>query len=229
MPPCLNRKNVIMKILILGATGRTGKYLLEEALSRGFEVNILVRDSKKVKIKSDKLSVFEGNPSNLIELKTAITGCKSVISGLNISRYSDFPWSKLRTPKDFLEKTVLNIIELNKTNPLEKVMVISAWGVSDTKQDIPFWFRWLIENSNIKYGYLGHEQQEKLLKNSNLNWTSVRPVGLTNFERNEEVLTSMNNFPKPNLTISRKSVAQFMLGIFENNSYENQSVTIFAK
>jgi putative NADH-flavin reductase len=218
-----------MKILILGATGRTGKYLLEEALRLGFEVNILVRDSKKVKIKSEKLSIFEGNPSNLSDLEKALIGCKSILSALNISRNSDFPWAKLRTPKDFLEKTVQNLIDLNKSNPLKKVILVSAWGVNETRQDIPFWFRWLIENSNILYGYLGHEQQEKLLKNSNLNWTSVRPVILTNFESKEDILTSINNFTKPKLTISRKSVASFMLEILENKTFDNQTVTIFAK
>jgi nucleoside-diphosphate-sugar epimerase len=226
--PLSNKQNS-MKILILGATGRTGKYLVKEALNRGFEVNILVRDSKKVELKSEKLNIFEGDTTNIQDLKTALTDCKSVLSALNISRNSDFPWSKLRTPKDFLEKTVQNIIEVGKIKPIEKVILISAWGVSDTKQDLPFWFRWLIENSNIRYGYLGHEQQENLLKNSNLNWTSVRPVGLTNFEKNEDVITSINNFPKPNLTISRKSVAQFMLKILGNKTFDNQTVTIFAK
>jgi putative NADH-flavin reductase len=41
------------KLLILGSTGRTGKYLLKEALSRGFEVNILVRDTKNVTVTSE--------------------------------------------------------------------------------------------------------------------------------------------------------------------------------
>lgn len=218
-----------MKILILGATGRTGKYLLEEALNKGFNVNILVRDAKKVKIKSDLLNIFEGNTTNLEDLKKALNGCSSVISALNISRNSDFPWSKLRSPKDFLEKTVQNIILASKTNPLEKVIVISAWGVGETKKDLPFWFRWFIDNSNIKYGYLGHEQHEKLLKNSKLNWTSVRPVGLTNFEKREEILTSTNNFPIPKLTISRKSVARFILEVLESKIFERQAVTIFAK
>ncbi|MES2794734.1 MAG: NAD(P)H-binding protein [Bacteroidota bacterium] len=218
-----------MKILILGATGRTGKYLLKEALNRGFEVNILVRDSKKVKVKSEKLNIFEGNSRIIEDLRKAINGCNSTLSALNISRNSDFPWANLRTPKDFLGKTVQNIIDLNNTNPLEKLIVISAWGVDDTKKNLPFWFRWLVDYSNIKYGYLGHEEQEKLLQNSDLNWTSVRPVGLTNFEKNEEIQTSQNNFPKPNLTISRKSVAQFMLDILVNKLFENQAVTIFAK
>jgi putative NADH-flavin reductase len=207
------------KLLILGSTGRTGRYLLEEALARNFEVNILVRDIQKVNIESEKLTIFEGTPSNKEDLAKALYGCTHVLSALNISRNSDFPWSGLRTPKDFLEKTIQNLIDLSKTNPLKNVMVISAWGVAETKQDIPFWFRWMIDFSNIKYGYQGHEQQEKLLQNSDVNYTIIRPVGLTNFEKSKPIIVTKNNSTKPNLLISRKNVAGFMLDVLEDGAF----------
>jgi putative NADH-flavin reductase len=214
------------KLLILGSTGRTGKLLLAEALERGFEVNILVRDILKVTIESEKLTIFGGTPANKEDLSKALHGCTHVLSALNISRNSDFPWSGLRTPKDFLEKTIQNLIDLSKTNPLKNVMVISAWGVAETKQDIPFWFRWMIDFSNIKYGYRGHEQQEKLLQNSDLNYTIIRPVGLTNFEKTKPIIITKNNSPKPNLLISRKNVAGFMLDMLEIKSFYKQIITI---
>jgi putative NADH-flavin reductase len=72
------------KLLILGSTGRTGKYLLKEALTRGFEVNILVRNTKKISVDSEKLTVFEGTPSNKEDLTKALQGCTHVLSALNI-------------------------------------------------------------------------------------------------------------------------------------------------
>jgi uncharacterized protein YbjT (DUF2867 family) len=207
------------KLLILGSTGRTGKLLLAEALARDFEVNILVRDILKVKSTSEKLTIFEGTPANKEDLAKALQDCTHVLSALNISRNSDFPWSGLRTPKNFLEKTIQNLIDLSKTNPLKNVMVISAWGVAETKQDIPFWFRWMIDFSNIKYGYLGHEQQEKLLQNSDLNYTIIRPVGLTNSEKPKPIIITKNNSPKPNLLISRKNVSGFMLDVLEGGAF----------
>jgi putative NADH-flavin reductase len=214
------------KLLILGSTGRTGKYLLEEALARDFEVNILVRDVQKIKIQSEKLRIFEGTPYNKEDLEKALQGCTHVLSALNISRNSDFPWSGLRTPKDFLEKTIQNLIDLSKINPLKNIMVISAWGVAETKQDIPFWFRWMIDFTNVKYGYLGHEDQEKLLKSSDLDWTIVRPVILTNNKIIKPVLASLHNHPKPNYLISRMNVANFMMDILGKNLYVKQTPTI---
>jgi uncharacterized protein YbjT (DUF2867 family) len=215
------------KLLILGSTGRTGKYLLKEALLRGFEVNILVRDTKKVTVTSEKLNVFEGTPYQKEHLAKALQGCTHVLSALNISRNSDFPWASLRTPKDLLAKVVQHLIDLSPTNPIENVMIISAWGVAETRNDIPFWFRWMIDYSNIKYGYLGHEQQEKLLINSDLNYTIIRPVGLTNFENQKPIIITKNNTPKPNLLISRKNVAGFMIGFLEDiNTFSKQILTI---
>jgi putative NADH-flavin reductase len=217
------------KILILGSTGRTGKYLLAEALVKGFAVNVLVRDAKKITISSEKLRVFEGNPSNKEDLAKALQGCTHVLSALNISRNSDFPWAKLRTPKDFLEKTIQNLIDLSKTNPFENIMVISAWGVSETRKDIPFWFRWTIGFSNIKYGYLGHEQQEKLLQTSDLNYTIIRPVGLTNSDKPKPIIVTKDNVPKPNLLISRKNVANFMLDVLEKEAFFREVISISEK
>ncbi len=214
------------KILLLGATGRTGKYLLEEAIDRGFSVNILIRDTTKVALNAERLKVFEGNPADFEALTKASQGCNIVISALNISRTSDFPWAKLRAPKNLLAKTIGHIIELNNTLKFQRIIVISAWGVAETKKDLPFWFRWLIDYSNIKFGYLAHEQQEKLLECSNMNWTSVRPVGLTNFEKLKPIITSQNNIPKPKLVISRKNTAHFILDIVENGQFINQTVSI---
>ena len=214
------------KLLILGSTGRTGKYLLAEALARDFEVNILVRDAQKVKVSSEKLRIFEGTSSNKEDLAKALQGCTHVLSALNISRNSDFPWAGLRTPKDFLEKTVQNLIDLSKTHLIENVVVISAWGVAETLKDIPFWFRWMIDFSNIKYGYQGHEQQEKLLQNSEINYTIIRPVALINSEKLKPVVVTKNNTPKPNLLISRKNVAGFMLDVLEEKRFDKQAITI---
>jgi putative NADH-flavin reductase len=214
------------KLLVLGSTGRTGKFLLEEALARGFKVNILVRDAKKIMVTSEKLYIFEGTPYQKEDLAKALQGCTHVMSALNISRNTDFPWSGLRTPKDFLEKTIQNLIGLSKTNTLKKVVVISAWGVAETKQDIPFWFRWMINFSNIKFGYQGHDQQEKLLQNSDVNYTIIRPVGLTNSENLKRIIVTKKNIPKPNLLISRKNVAGFMLNVLEEESLNREVITI---
>lgn len=216
-------------ILILGSTGRTGKWLLEEALKRDYSINVLVRDKSKI-APHTQLRIFEGSPSNKNDLTNAVEGCEIVMSTLNISRNSDFPWAKLKTAEFFLSQTMQNLIEIGKLGKVKKVIFTSAWGVNETKKDIPWWFRWLIDNSNIGVAYKDHERQEKLLDKASLNYTAVRPVGLTNSLTTQKVrVTLENNMSIPNLTISRLSTAKFMLDCLEQSIYNRQKPIISAE
>lgn len=214
-----------MRILILGATGRTGKLLLKTALEEGFEVNCLSRNSSRIQ-PAEKLQVFEGNPANSEELEKAMQGCEYVLNVLNISRTSDFPWAKLRTPSNYLSEVMKNLIPLAEKQSIKGVIVCSAWGVAETKKDIPFWFRWMIDYSNIGVAYRDHERQEELLSKSSLPWTIVRPVGLTNFRSQENIRVSLNNTPKPSLMISRQSLARFLLQCIKEENLRGKKPAI---
>jgi putative NADH-flavin reductase len=215
-----------MKILILGATGRTGRQLLSQALKAGYEVNVLVRNRAAVVIKSDKLIVFETQTFDELALEQAIMGCDAILSALNIARTSDFPWASLRTPSTFLSDTLINVYTVAEKLGVKRIVLTTAWGVSETKADIPGWFRWLIDNSNIGVAYRDHERQETFLKTTRLDWTAVRPVGLTNSTTDKPVLVTTNNQPKPTLMISRYNVAKFMLNILAKAMYQQQAITI---
>lgn len=148
-----------MRILLLGATGRTGQLVLKDALKKGFSVSCLARKTERIP-QHERVSIFEGDPTNIADLKNAVQFCDTVISVLNISRKTDFPWSSIRTPKTFLSDTMNTIVSLSNIHKFKKIIVCSAWGVGDSRKDIPFWFRWTIDFSNIRYAYEDHERQE---------------------------------------------------------------------
>ena len=158
-----------MKILLLGGTGRTGKWVLDQALGKGYPVYALVHDPKQVEpVNHPGLQLFSGSPLNKASLKKAYQGCDAIIHVLKISRSNDFPWAPLRTPKNLLSQTLSNILDLPSITSCKRMVICSAWGVSDTWNDIPFWFRWLIDSSNIGPAYLDHERQEVLVRASSL-------------------------------------------------------------
>ncbi|NRB48728.1 MAG: NAD(P)H-binding protein [Saprospiraceae bacterium] len=218
-----------MKICLLGATGRTGKAVLSQALERGWEVNALVRDTQKVAIQSERLHLITGTPSDRTDLAKALAGCQAVINTLNISRKSDFPWARLRTPERFLSEVANHLIELLPQNEIERIVFTTAWGVGDSAKDIPAWFRLLIQRSNIGYAYADHERQEALFEASDLQWTAVRPVGLTNSNSSRDLIVSIDNSPKPTLMISRKRVAQFLLDCLADAAYIGEKPVVSEK
>ena len=213
-----------MKILLLGATGRTGKLVLEKALAGDHQVNILVRNSNRIK-QQPGLIIFEGDPANQADLQKALSGCHYVISALNISRKSDFPWSPLRTPPTYLSDVMQGLLSITD-NQLKRIIICSAWGVSETREDIPKWFKWFIDNSNIKFAYHDHERQEKMLERSQFEWTIVRPVGLTNAKAEQSVKESFDNQPRPSLTISRKAVANYLVKSLKDDGLSRKKVVI---
>ncbi|MEO9803952.1 MAG: NAD(P)-binding oxidoreductase [Reichenbachiella sp.] len=214
-----------MRILLLGATGRTGKLVLTSALKEGYSVNCLVRKPDKTEAQ-DGMQVFEGNPSDEHALQSAMEGCECIMSVLNISRHTDFPWSALRTPENYLSEVMSQVIPMAEERNIQRIIICSAWGVAETKKDIPGWFRWFIENSNIGKAYEDHERQEQLLMQSNLNWTIIRPAGLTNSRKKQEIRESFNDVPKPALTIGRQSVARYMVSSIDNEQLIKQTVVI---
>jgi uncharacterized protein YbjT (DUF2867 family) len=159
-------------------------------------------------------------------LEEAITGCDAILSALNISRKSDFPWSKLVSPPNFLSESMANVVLLATRLDIQRVIVITAAGVGDSARYTPGWFRWIIRHSNIGITYEDHERQEQALTNSTLRWTIVRPVGLTNAEKEKPVRVTVPGLEKPGFTISRMNVARFMIDILEQDKYVHDKPTI---
>lgn len=215
-----------MKILILGATGRTGRLIVEEALKQGYDLNVLVRDKNKMPFNSKSIEIYEGTPTRRTDLAAAMHGCDLIISALGIVRASDAPWSKLITPKNFISESIKNVIAEADQQNVKRLITISAWGVGETKKQIPFWLRWLIDYTNMGPVYEEHEKEEKLLANSNLNWTAVRPVALSDSKKIKTLKVSFNNLPKPSLQISRQSVAKFIVDVVKSDKYDLKSPTI---
>jgi uncharacterized protein YbjT (DUF2867 family) len=216
------------RILLLGATGRTGYEVLQQSLDLGYRVNVLVRDGKKIDLENERLRVFEGDTRIPKDLNFAIEDCQAVISCLNISRKSDFPWAPLRTPEDFLSMTMKTLIKVCQEKEVKRLIFTSAWGVGDSRPFIPGWFGWLIDNSKLSCAYLEHERQEALVRNSGLDWTIVRPVRLTNSQKPKIAKVILDQNQKPALTISRKATARFLIDVLVKENFIHSIPTIFS-
>ena len=207
------------KIAVFGATGRTGKHIVEEVANRGFIPVCLVRGKSKEKITERKAFSIIGSPLEYEDVLETIDGCDAVLIALNISRKSDFPWAKVITPPDLLDVAMKNIVKAMNETGVRRVITVSAWGVGDSYAEVNWMFRFLINKTKVGVAYAGHEDQERVLRASGLDWTSVRPVGLSNETWNSRVRVSFKGEKKLRMTISRKDVAKFMLDILEDKKF----------
>ncbi len=119
-----------------------------------------------------------------------------------------------------------NVVSVAAKNQIDQIIICFAWGVGNSRQNIPILFRWTIDFSNIRYVYKDHGRQEAILRKSGLNFTIVRPVGLINSKKPQPIKESVRNSPTPNLLITRKMVASYMVDCISNDTKENQTITI---
>jgi putative NADH-flavin reductase len=210
----------LMKILILGITGRTGLLVAAEAVKRGHTVVGIARDPEKVTVK--EAVVIKGTPYDFDTVRKAMVGCEAVISTLNIFPKSDGLFGKIKSPLDSMSVSINNAVKAMKEKDIKRIVVMTALGVGDSVNEIPGFFKFLIRISNIKYAYADHDAQEKVLEKSDLAWTVVRPVGLTDKNDKLSILHNLKGVGKITSTISRNAVAHFMLNCVERGQFIQQ-------
>lgn len=158
-----------MKIAVLGATGATGLLVLEQALARRDEVVAYVRNAQKIAAKPG-LRVLAGELSDAIALRDAISGTDAVLVCLGTHK---------KKPIDLMQKSMPPIIHAMKEINVQRLVVLSAYGVGETALTAGFIAR-LIYKTMVASVYRDKELSEALLPGSGLEWTCIYPVGLTN-------------------------------------------------
>ena len=206
-----------MKILLIGGTGRTGRLALQKAIDDKHEVTVIVRDPSK--LNGINAKIIQGTPYDIDTVRSAVKDCEAVICTLNISRMSDSPWAKLRSPRDLISKSIENALAAMKENNIKRIISLSALGAGDSKEKMQFIFNLFVSISNLKYAYMNHTRQEELLAKSDTDWTAIRLPMLTNDQGEREILINRNDNVRLNRNINRESVARFILSILSEEKY----------
>ncbi len=217
---------MIKRILLLGATGRTGRLALEYALAQGLEVTALMRRPAAITVQSDKLAVIEGSPLNADDVKRAMAGCDAVVSALNNNRTSDNPWAKRLSPSLFMTHSIRTCLAAMKEQGMRRIVVLSSVGVNDSFGDAVFFMRWLIRNTNLQYTFQDHDAQEAELRRSGMDWTAVRAALLNNGRKLKTLIVSSYNEPKPALMISRLHTAHYLIDCLNDQTTFRRAPTI---
>lgn len=158
-----------MKILLLGATGLTGRKVAQEAIQNGHTVHALVPDTKSCEL--NDVVLFEGTPYNQKDVATAIKGCDAVIDTLSNSSNR---WGKLTLPNDMLSISLCHVVREMRNNKISRLVSLSKIGVGDSRKSVPFLKRVFNSITNARILFTDHFDQESRLRYSGLDWSVVR-------------------------------------------------------
>ena len=221
------------KVLVLGASGRTGGYIVDGLLRRGLSVVALVRDpstyTPPASSTPSNLHTVRGTPQSLTDVSAALTGCDSVITALALSRSGDSPFASLTSPPFSMRDALAATITAMQQQSVKRLVVVSSWGVADDYPNAPFIFRAVLYLTPLRHVFADHDAVDAEVRKSGLDWTLSRPVGFTTTDdtakKAKEYATSAQ-LPGGLQWIHRRMVADWVVDALDNRATVHQAPVI---
>src|SRR4051812_15547622 len=208
-----------MNLLIIGGTGGTGRELIGQALDEGHDLTVLVRNPDRLKISHPNLKVVKGDVLKFDNVQQVVKGQDAVLSALGHKKF-------------FIKTTVLsrgteNIIKAMQTHNVTRLLCITSLGINDSRFKLGLYYTLFVIPFIVFFYFLDKSKQEKIIKNSYLHWTIVRPGQLT-YGKRHGVYKHGSNVGSYILTktISRADVAHFMLSQLNDLTYLRKAVGV---
>ncbi len=194
-----------MKLAIFGATGATGRELVQQALDAGHSLTCLVRQPAFAKLPGT-VNQVQGDARDLAVVEQIIQGSDAVLSALG---------SRSLKKSDLLDRAMANILAGMKKVGVRRLVVLGAAGAGydagkyqsrSTKLVLS-----MLRKTFLKYPFEDQAAQERQLEASDVDYTIVRPPRLTNGPRTGQYRVEVDGLPKAQKSIARADVADFML------------------
>ena len=205
-----------MKVLVLGATGETGRLIVRDALAKGHSVVALVRAKARADLPGAEL--IEGDARDEAILVRALDGCDAVISALG----TGIGFRMV----DLLTVATRALIATMTRTGVHRLICISALGVGDSRGHGGFIFDRLFQPLLLGPAYKDKDRQEAAIRASSLDWLVVRPAMLTNDAPRGRVRASADLAGINGGKIARADVAQFVVEQLTNDTWLRQTPVI---
>lgn len=217
-----------MKVLVLGATGGSGRAAVEELLAAGHDVTVLVRRPEALTSR-DRVRVLQGDATRFDDVERAVAGQDAVVVTLGI-RENPF-LVRLRgskaTPIDVRSAGTRNVVAAMRKHGVRKLVVQTSFGVGDTREKLPRRYRFMFDLL-LRPQIADTEKQERVVKESGLDWVLAQPVNLTDAEDQGKPFVSTAGETR-RLSVSRRKVGRFLAEAVTSTSYVGKTVALSAE
>lgn len=206
------------RLLILGASGHTGRLAVDEALAAGHTVTAFVRDPAKLAKTATGLTLFEGDVKRAEDVARALAGQDVVLSTLG------FP-TGARDPA--LVAAFAGLIAEMQRQRVNRLIYLSSLGVPGGTAPLSWFVRAFIVPTFLRHVLADHAADERAIRASSLDWTIVRPPRLTDgpkrgtYRHGTDIHTE-----KLVAGLARADLAAFLVSLVGTDDYRRQAVTI---
>ncbi len=160
------------RVLIIGATGGTGRHLVAQALERGCTVTALARDPSRLHVAHPQLRIIQGDVLDASAVEAAVHGQEAVLCALGHARYFG--------PTRILSEGTRNIVQAMKTHGATRLVCETSLGIGSSTGRMGLYYTLFVIPVILPFYFWDKTRQERIIAESQLEWVIVRPGALTN-------------------------------------------------
>lgn len=188
----------MVRVTVFGATGRTGRLLVREARSRGFDITVYARDRGRVD-DPDGLRVVEGPVDDAGRIGPAVEGADAVFSGLG-------PIAGV-TSTEISTATQAIVTAMQDHGVRRFVLIANDTIFSDDEVTGAF--------ANVS---AEHRRDLAIVRASSLDWTIMAPKLLRDDQDPGQVTVTLDG-AAPGRSISRTDLARVMVDALDRPAW----------
>jgi putative NADH-flavin reductase len=201
-----------MKLLVIGATGGTGRALVEQALERGHHVTAFARNPAALAVPHERLAVARGDVLDPAAVEAAVRGQDAVLCALGHKRWF--------YPNRILSDGTRNLIRAMESRGVRRLVCETTLGIGDTWGRMGAYYTLFVGVFILPFYFFDKVRQERLIRGSSLDWVIVRPGALTDGPKRGRLRQGPDvGHWLWTVRISRADVAAFMLDQVTDDAY----------
>jgi len=206
------------RLFVLGATGGTGRHVVDHALAAGHRVTALVREPERLAARPG-LTVHRGDATDAPRLAALLPGHDAVICCIG---------APARSRQRVREASARALVDAMATAEVSRLVVQSSFGVRESHAHLPWFLRWVVVPLWLARPFADHAAQEEIVEASDLAWTLVRPPHLSDAEGTGQVTHGWQQPGSRPMAVPRADVAGFLVELATGDAYARQPVAVTA-
>lgn len=193
-----------MRLAVFGATGGTGRQLVEQAVGSGHHVTAVARRPPAITLRHPRLTVAECDVLEPEAVEAAVQGTDAVLSALGVHH---------RAPTTVYSTGTAHILDAMRAAGVRRLICLSSAGLTPHAGFPPLQALLvkLIVNYLYPHVYADMRHMEAQLQATAVAWTIIRAPGLTNGPRTGNYISTTNHHLPRQRSLSRADVADYIL------------------
>lgn len=202
-----------IKIAVIGGTGKSGKYLVKELISKGYSIRLLHRKPEKLTLNSSLIEIVKGDARDASAISRLIEGAGAVISALSqpvgeTSIFSDATRNIISAMEEHHVSRYIVIAGLNVDTPSDQKGEMTRAGTDWMKANYPVTTQ-------------DRQKEYEILRSSSIDWTMVRLPLIEQTEERKGIISSLTDCPGTG--ISATDLADFLITQLSDEQFSRQA------